>query len=62
LGKAISDIFVGFFIRFSKLSILWQYDIGHKSYDPNTETCAESKFEPNPIFTLIGEIPIYSFS
>jgi hypothetical protein len=27
-------------------------------YDPNTETYAESKFESNPILTLVGEIPI----
>jgi len=35
-----------------------QSNIWHKSYDSNTETCAESKFESNPILTLIGEIPI----
>jgi hypothetical protein len=34
-----------------------QYDIWAKSYDQNTETCAESKFESNSILTF-GEIPI----
>jgi len=29
-----------------------------KSYDSNTETYAEFKFESNPILTLSGEIPI----
>jgi len=35
-----------------------QSDIWTKSYDKNTETCAESKFESNLILTLIGEIQI----
>jgi hypothetical protein len=29
-----------------------QSDIWAKIYDQNTETCAESKFESNPILTI----------
>ena len=35
-----------------------QSDIGAESYAQNTDTCAKSKFESNPILTSIGEIPI----
>ena len=35
-----------------------QFDIWVESYGQNTEICAESKFESNPILTPIGEIPI----
>jgi hypothetical protein len=35
-----------------------QSEICAESYDQNTETCTESKFESNPILTLIREIPI----
>jgi hypothetical protein len=38
--------------------ILLQSNVWEKSYDENTETCAESKFEPNLILTLCGEILI----
>jgi hypothetical protein len=38
-----------------------QSDTQEKSYEQNTETCAESKFESNSILTQIREIPIYSF-
>jgi hypothetical protein len=35
-----------------------QYDILAENYGQNIETCAESKFESNPILTQIGEILI----
>ena len=35
-----------------------QSDIWAESYDQNTKTYVESKFESNPILTLIWEIPI----
>jgi hypothetical protein len=38
--------------------IFLQLDIWAKIVDQNTETYAESKFVPNPILTLSGEIPI----
>jgi hypothetical protein len=58
LEKAISHIFVELFVIFTTPPISLQSKIGAESYDQNTKTCAESKFESNPILTLIGEIPI----
>ena len=58
LGKVISQWFVEFWVSFPMPLELPQSDIWAESYCQNTETCAESKFESNPILTPIWEIPI----
>jgi hypothetical protein len=45
-------------MRFLTPQISLQYEIWNKSYDQNTDTCAESKIESNPILTFTGEILI----
>jgi hypothetical protein len=45
-------------LDFQHHKIALQDNSGVESYDQNTKTCAKSKFESNPILTLIGEILI----
>ena len=57
----ISHWFVSCWVSFPMPLESPQSDIWARSYGQNTETCAESKFESNPIFYSNWWIPISSF-